>query len=145
MRIPTMARILAAVAVLTAAVLWPASAQATAPCSGVGDPIGGSGLHWNGCVYASAGLRARSHVGTGPVTGQEGIVTTYPFGTKVHIYCYLDGVSVTGPNGPTTIWDAVDMYQALGGSLSIYGSGAYVVSSDAWIYTGSNNPVVPHC
>lgn len=138
-------RILAAAAVLATALLWPATAQATAPCSGVGDVISGSSLHWNGCVYASAGLRARSHSGTGFVTSTEPVITVYPFGTKVYLTCYLTGVSVTGPNGPTTIWDAVGMYQTPGGPLVSYTPGPFVVSSDAWIYTGSNNPVVPHC
>ena len=63
----------------------------------------------------------------------------------VYIECYLTGVSVTGPNGPTTIWDVVGMYQTPGGPLAAYTPGPFVVPSDAWIYTGSNDPVVPHC
>jgi hypothetical protein len=138
-------RILVALIVAATVVVLPTSAYATAPCSGVGTAIPGSTLHWNGCVYATAGLRARSHSGTGPVTGTEPILGTYPFGTKVYIYCYLTGASVTGPNGPTTIWDAVSEFQPPGGAMNAYGPGPFAVSSDAWIYTGSNDPVVPHC
>jgi hypothetical protein len=140
-------RILAVAAVMVTALLWPGAAQATAPCSGVGELIAGGTQRWNGCVYASAGLRGRTHPGNGYVYGTEVVRIVYPFGTKVYIDCYLDGVTVTGPNGPTTIWDAVGTYQTPGGPVLTFadGGGVFVVSSDAWIYTGSNNPVVPHC
>jgi uncharacterized protein YraI len=51
-------------------------------------------------------------------------------GTVVSFSCYANGTAVTGPYGTETAWDRLD-------------SGGYV--SDAWIYTGSNNAVVPQC
>jgi hypothetical protein len=50
-----------------------------------------------------------------------------------------------GPNGPTTTWDAVDFFHKPGGPLEFYTNGPFVMSNDAWIYTGSNDRVVPHC
>lgn len=51
-------------------------------------------------------------------------------GTKVTLECYVRGQSVKGKWGTTTIWDRI-------------AGGGYV--SDGFIYTGTNNPVVPPC
>lgn len=128
-------------AMVTAAVLVVASpAGAAPPCSGVGTPIPGGSGTWNGCVYATAGLNARSHHGVGDVTFNDPVIYTYPYRTLVRIDCYFNGPSVNG----STIWDAVELYQVPGNS-TVFAWGGAVVSSDAWIYTGSDNPVVPKC
>jgi hypothetical protein len=44
--------------------------------------------------------------------------------------CYETGTTVAGPYGSENIWDRLN-------------SGGFV--SDAWIYTGNNNAVVPQC
>ncbi|MEV4147401.1 hypothetical protein AB0J40_27295 [Amycolatopsis sp. NPDC049691] len=49
---------------------------------------------------------------------------------KVTIECYVDGDSVTGTFGTSTIWDRI-------------GPGHYV--SDTYLQTGSDLPVAPHC
>jgi hypothetical protein len=100
---------------------------------------------FNGCVDATGGLNARVHHGTGPVSFNDTVLYTYPYGTQVHVYCYLTGPAVTGPAGTTTIWDAIDVFRVPGGTTSAWDAGAFIVSSDAWIFTGSDNPIVPHC
>jgi hypothetical protein len=56
-------------------------------------------------------------------------------GADVVITCYSTGSSVTGPYGPETIWDKT--------TLTSPASSQWV--PDAYIYTGSNSAVVPHC
>jgi hypothetical protein len=51
-------------------------------------------------------------------------------GAVVSFSCYEQGSAVTGPDGTETIWDRLI-------------SGGFV--PDVWIYTGSNEPVVPAC
>ena len=73
---------------------------------------------------------------TGGVSGHRGpansyaVGPTHPANSQLTIACYVDGQAITGPYGTTTIWDLAD-------------DGYYY--TDAWLYTGSNNPVVPHC
>jgi Fibronectin type III domain. len=57
---------------------------------------------------------------------------TYPIGTPIHIYCYVDGQSITNSHYryTTTIWNLSD-------------DGYWY--TDAWLYTGVNGAVVPRC
>lgn len=134
---------------LAGAALLAGPAAAATPCSGVGQAIpGGGGAVWNGCVDASEGLNVRAHAGLNPISSSDGVVFTYPFGTKVQIDCYLPGPPVVGFDGSsTTVWDDVLSYELPGSSTVTTWSnppdGQY--SSDAWIYTGTDNPVVPKC
>ncbi|MGW5717285.1 hypothetical protein ACWEVP_14050 [Amycolatopsis sp. NPDC003865] len=57
----------------------------------------------------------------------KGLAANY---AKVTIECYVDGDSVTGTFGTSTIWDRI-------------GPGHYV--SDTYLQTGSDLPVAPHC
>jgi len=56
-------------------------------------------------------------------------------GADVVITCYSTGSSVTGPYGPETIWDKTTRTSPA----------AQQWVPDAYIYTGSNSAVVPHC
>lgn len=53
-------------------------------------------------------------------------------GARVNFSCYRNGASVTGPYGTSKMWLSVDNHP-----------GKWV--PDAWVYTGSNSAVVPHC
>lgn len=55
-------------------------------------------------------------------------------GLDVVITCYSTGSKVTGPYGPETIWDKTTR-----------SSPAWLWVPDAYVYTGSNSAVVPHC
>ncbi|GHF39071.1 hypothetical protein FHX82_006630 [Amycolatopsis bartoniae] len=57
----------------------------------------------------------------------KGLAANY---AKVTIECYVEGDSVTGTYGTSVIWDRI-------------GPGHYV--SDSYLYTGSDEPVAPHC
>ncbi|MGK3209016.1 hypothetical protein [Amycolatopsis sp. MEPSY49] len=57
----------------------------------------------------------------------KGLAANY---AKVTIECYVEGDSVTGTFGTSTIWDRI-------------GPGHYV--SDTYLLTGSDAPVAPHC
>ncbi|SFW91957.1 hypothetical protein [Amycolatopsis australiensis] len=57
----------------------------------------------------------------------KGLAANY---AKVTIECYVNGDSVTGTFGTSTIWDRI-------------GPGHYV--SDTYLQTGSDLPVAPHC
>jgi hypothetical protein len=124
-----------------------APAAANAPCSGLGAPIPNTRptQYWNGCISATAGLNLRYHVGRGapgPSTSDPWVMTL-PYNTRVKIYCYLNGQYING----TPIWDAVGEFQEPGGLVSIFGPspGAWDMATDAFIYTGSDAPVVPSC
>ncbi|MFF5264011.1 peptidoglycan DD-metalloendopeptidase family protein [Actinomadura viridis] len=67
-------------------------------------------------------------VRSGPYTGNAAIGSV-PDGGTVRITCYRRGTSVTGTYGTSDIWNKV-------------GSGFV---ADAYIYTGSDNPIVPAC
>ncbi|MBV1852596.1 fibronectin type III domain-containing protein [Catellatospora tritici] len=77
--------------------------------------------------YASTGLSG--HKGPGD---QYAAGPTHPIGAAIHIYCYVDGQSITNShyNYTTTIWDLSD-------------DGYFY--TDAWLYTGTNGAVVPKC
>jgi hypothetical protein len=115
--------------------------QASPPCSGVGTTTGG--IRWNGCVFAVAGLKVRSHNGTGPVTTGDPVIATYSVNTLLHVECTLSGFGVNG----STLWDAVDAFQPPGGRVTFFvpSVNPFPVSTDFWIYTGTNNPIARHC
>jgi uncharacterized protein YraI len=71
----------------------------------------------------------RLNVRSGPSTNYS-IVRTLPEGASVPIYCQRAGQSVSGPYGTTAIWDCIANAQ-------------YV--SDAYVKTGSDGYVAPHC
>jgi hypothetical protein len=56
-------------------------------------------------------------------------------GADVVITCYSTGSSVTGPYGPEKIWDKTTRTSPA----------AQQWVPDAYVYTGSNSAVVPHC
>ena len=73
---------------------------------------------------------------TGGVSGHKGPANSYsagpthPANSAIWIVCYMYGQSIAGPYGTESVWDLGD-------------DGYYY--SDAWIWTGSNSPVVPQC
>lgn len=69
------------------------------------------------------------NVRQGPSTGTA-VLRTLPNGSAVGLNCYVHGQAVNGRWGVTDIWDQID-------------GGGWV--SDGFVYTGSNNPVVPPC
>ncbi|MGB7962249.1 MAG: cutinase family protein [Propionicimonas sp.] len=81
-----------------------------------------------GKVLASPCLNFRS----GPGAANP-LIGCIPLATIIPVQCTAQGNAVTGPYGTETIWDR-----------TIYGGKTGFVS-DAWVYTGSNNAVVPSC
>ena len=77
--------------------------------------------------YATGG--DSGHKGPG---NQYAAGPTYPAGTTIHIYCYVNGQAITNShyNDTTTVWDLSD-------------DGYWY--TDAWLFTNSNGPVVPAC
>lgn len=65
---------------------------------------------------------------------QEPVEYTLSYGTPVTIYCTITSDPVTGPYGTTRIWDMIAPSE---------GHGDFV--SDAWVYTGTNQPVAGTC
>lgn len=100
-----------------------------ASISGYVSPVGGSGPSGNtGQVIASPCLNLRLGMSNG--TPSIGCI---PDGTTITVDCVLSGQSVTGPYGTENTWD----------HTSYNGQIGYV--SDAWVYTGSNNPIAGSC
>ncbi|MFF0390376.1 hypothetical protein ACFYS8_17040 [Kitasatospora sp. NPDC004615] len=149
MRVRKAAAALAATVALVAGGIIGGTGQAqaaTAPCGGIGEPIDGRpGLTWNGCVYATDGLYFRWHTAGGTVSWNDPLTIALPYRTKVWIYCTLPGPAVTGNYGPTTVWDAVGYYQRPGGPVEWFASYDHSVTTDAWIYTGTSQPVGTTC
>jgi hypothetical protein len=112
-----------------------------ASCSGLGTTT--DGITWNGCVVAGAGLNVRAHSGTGPVSRQDLVVFTYPVYTLVHVECTLGGFNVNG----STLWDAVDVFREPGGPVVFFtpADNPFPASTDFYIFTGTDNPIAPHC
>lgn len=85
--------------------------------------------------FQSSGFAGRVIAG-GPFNLRAGPGTSYAVvgqvrgGTSVTIVCQAYGSTVTGPWGPTTIWDKLP-------------SGAWI--TDAYVYTGRNGLVAPLC
>jgi uncharacterized protein YraI len=100
-----------------------------APISGYASPVGGSPPPGNtGHVIASPCLNLRLGM-----SGGTPAIGCVPDGTTLTVDCTLKGQSVTGPYGTENTWD----------HTSYNGQIGYV--SDAWIYTGSNNPIAGSC
>lgn len=74
---------------------------------------------------------------SGPGTSW-GIVTTIPSGTRIPIYCYKIGTTVTGKYGTSNIWNYTERTLASGEIVPGF-------VSDTYMYTGSDGPVVPKC
>jgi uncharacterized protein YraI len=97
--------------------------------------LSGSALAWapgtagaaTGTVHTGSALAL--NVRTGPGTNNR-IIGSLPNGTRVTIQCYATGTAETGPWGTSRVWDNI-------------GNSRWV--SDAFVFTGSNNPVAPHC
>lgn len=79
--------------------------------------------------YYSIAPNTRVNVRSGPGTGYT-IVRVLAEGSQVPIYCQTPGTTVTGYYGTTSIWDNID-------------DGEYI--SDAYVNTGSDGYVRPHC
>ena len=88
--------------------LWTGTSAASGTVSTAGDPVN---------------VRA-STTTSGAI---KGLAANY---AKVPIECYVNGDSVTGKLGTSTIWDRI-------------GTGEYI--SDTYVQTGSDNPVAPLC
>lgn len=99
------------------------------PPAGYVSPAGGAAPPGNtGQVIASPCLNLRLGMSGG--TPSIGCI---PDGTTITVDCTLKGQSVTGPYGTENTWDHTTYNGQIG----------YV--SDAWIYTGSNNPIAGSC
>jgi len=99
---------------------------ALAAITAVGLGAGVASAAVSGTVHTSgSALTVRS----GPSTAWTGY-TSVANGATVSIYCQVNGQSVTGTYGTTTLWDQLT-------------SGGFV--SDAYIYTGSDGQVAPTC
>lgn len=81
-----------------------------------------------GRIIASPCLNLR----TSPATSAS-VLTCVPYNTSVTIDCTATGTWITGPYGPTSLWDHIR-----------YGGGSGFVT-DAYVYTGTNNPVAGTC
>ena len=76
-------------------------------------------------THATGGVSGHKGPGDSFATGP-----TRPANSALWIVCYVRGESITGPYNTTNIWNLSD-------------DGYYY--TDAWLYTGSNGAVVPHC
>jgi len=74
----------------------------------------------------------------GPYWNDSGFVGSIDADTAITISCYLTGDTVSGPYGSENVWDMVS-----GSPDAQLDTGTFV--PDAYIYTGSNSPVVPRC
>lgn len=76
---------------------------------------------------SGAPLRYRTHPNTGPSSEIKGRLRD---GAHLQIFCHVRGETVSGTYGRSDIWDRTR-------------SGYYV--PDVFLYTGSDDPVVPRC
>jgi peptidoglycan hydrolase-like protein with peptidoglycan-binding domain len=76
---------------------------------------------------SGAGLRYRTEPNTGPSAEIKGRL---PDGADLQIFCHVRGETVSGTYGASNIWDRTR-------------SGYY--APDVFLYTGSDDPVVPPC
>ncbi|KUL40147.1 SH3 domain-containing protein [Streptomyces regalis] len=79
--------------------------------------------------YYSVAPGVRLNVRRGPGTNYA-VVRVLPEGAKIPIFCQTPGTTVTGPYGTSNIWDNID-------------DGEFV--SDAYVNTGSDGYIRPHC
>lgn len=105
----------------------PSQAPLATPSELPHDATGGSGVSapvaWTGGI----GLHLR------PSPARIASIGTVPEGATVSIQCTTRGETVSGPFGPTNLWDYV-VYN---------GRAGYV--SDGYVNTGTNDPVAPSC
>jgi uncharacterized protein YraI len=117
----------------TLAALGVTAALATAA---VATPAQAAETFITGTVEAGLGLNVHSGSPTGTV------VDTMPGGSKVTIYCWTTGPTVTatwgGSTWTTNIWDTVDGYTTPSGQTYAFVGGTRVYASDAWINTGGD-------
>lgn len=108
------------------------------------------GTHWDWSYYMELVNGGQSTIWKGPYTVQTDsglplnvrsqpstsatIVDQVADGGKVYMSCYKKGTTVTGKYGTSDVWDYVKTP-----------NGKYGYISDTYIYTGSDNPVVPLC
>lgn len=95
--------------------------------------VNGQSSTWKGpyTVQTDSGLPV--NVRSTPSTSAT-IVDQVASGGQVYMSCYKKGTTVTGKYGTSDIWDYVKTP-----------NGKYGYLSDTYIYTGSDNPVVPLC
>jgi hypothetical protein len=72
---------------------------------------------------------------SGIIQGASGYLST---GEGIFISCYVTGETVSGLYGSENVWDEVS-----GAPYDQVATGGFV--PDAYVYTGSNSPVVPRC
>ncbi|MFE7562486.1 hypothetical protein [Kitasatospora sp. NPDC057500] len=121
------------------------TAEAAAGCSAIGGHASDdASIVWNGCVAATDGLWSRFYDGRPQVAWSDELFMAFPYNTGLRIFCWLNGPSVAGPWGSSAIWDRVGFYEWPGGGGAGFTYRELAVP-DAWVYTGSNDPVVPHC
>ena len=108
---------------------WATALAAVVVCTALGLAFAAPASATSGTVTGTGScLNER----TGPGTGYS-VITCISDGTSVGIACQTTGDTVTGPWGPTNIWDYID-----------YGNrGGYV--TDAYVYTGTNGFVAARC
>lgn len=99
----------------------------------------GAGLAVPLATPASAGVFTAKVLSTSSIkyvnvraqaTTSSTVLRTIASGQNVGLNCYSRGTSVTGPYGASTLWYSID-------------GGGWV--TDAYIWTGSSNPVTPAC
>src|SRR2546421_8049281 len=106
---------------------WATALAAVVVCTALGLAFAAPASATNGTVTGTGScLNER----TGPGTGYS-VITCISDGTSVGIACQTTGDTVTGPWGPTNIWDYID-YGNRGGDLT-----------DADNYNGANGVVAP--
>ena len=94
-------------------------------CGGGG---GGPSDHKHGTIKTSGGaLRVRSAPNT-----NSSVVGSVANGSQVDLFCYRRGQKVTGTYGTSDIWNKISK-----------NSNQFV--ADVYVYTGSDNPIVPAC
>jgi hypothetical protein len=105
----------------------PSQAAPAAPIQLPHDATGGSGVGARVAWTGGIGLHLR------PNPNRTASIGTVPEGATVSIQCTTRGETVSGPSGPTDLWDYV-VYN---------GQAGYV--SDGYLDTGTNEPVAPSC
>jgi uncharacterized protein YraI len=91
--------------------------------------LGAAGTAEAAVQYYPVAPGYRVNVRRGPGT-QYSIVRVLPEGAMVPIYCQTPGETITGPYGTSNIWDNID-------------DGEFI--ADAYVHTGSDGYVRPHC
>jgi hypothetical protein len=97
-----------------------------------------------GRVVAGGGLYVREYFPDTPLQQQhfrqahcDPFACTLPYGTVVQISCQVANDWVDGAWGWTNVWDVL--------APAYQGNAWWGVSSDGWLYTGTNGIVLPSC